>query len=82
MKAGKVKLYAFTFAIRNSWLRQSNASERSARRALNVLPLSTTFFHFSNNVKRHCYVLKPFLKPHWCLENISSKKEDICLNML
>ena len=47
-----------------------------------VEPQKSAFFHFVKNVKRHCCVLKPFLKQHWCLENISSKKEDICLNML
>ena len=45
--------------------------ERTVSRSSNILPLSTTFFHFSKNVKRHCCVLKLFLKPHWCLENIS-----------
>ena len=45
--------------------------ERTVSRSPNILPLSTAFFHFSKNVKRHCCVLKSFLKPHWCLENIS-----------
>ena len=81
-KVDKVKPYELSFAIRSSFLRQSGALERLVNRAPNILPLSTAFFHFSNNVKRHCCILKPFLKPHQCLENISSKKEDICLNLL
>ena len=56
-KAGKVKPYAFSFAIRSSSSRQSNALERSVSRARNILPLSTAFFHFSNNVTSHCCVL-------------------------
>ena len=54
--------------------------ERSVSTAPKTLPLSTRFFHFSNNVKRHHCLRKPFLKPHWFLENISL--EDICLIML
>ena len=82
LNAGKVKAYALIFTIRSSQFRQSNALEKSLSRALNILPLSNAFFQFSNNFKRHCCGLKSFPKQHWCLENISSKKEDVCLNML
>ena len=78
---GEVKPCAFSFSIRNPWLRMSNALERSVSRAPKILPLSTALFLF-NNVRRHFCALKPSLKPHRCLKNISSKKEDICLIML
>ena len=41
--AGKLKPYAFNFAIMRSRGRQSKAFERSLRRVPNVLPLSTHF---------------------------------------
>ena len=59
-----------------------HCGKRSVSTAPKTLPLSTGSFHFSNNVKRHRCVRKPFLKPHWFLKNTSSKKEDICLLML
>ena len=45
-KACKVKPYAFSFAVRSSWQRQSNALERSVGRSPKILPLSTAFFAF------------------------------------
>ena len=37
-------------------------------------------FHFSSIANKHCWALKPFLKPHWYTEENLSKKFDICLN--
>ena len=44
--ANKLKPYAFNFVIMRVCGRQSKAFDRSARRAPNVLPLSTEFFPF------------------------------------
>ena len=52
-----------SFAVSNSWLRQSNAFERSISKARKDLPLSTGFFHFSNKFKRRCYILSYLPKP-------------------
>ena len=52
--ADKLKPYAFNFAIMRSCGGQSDTFERTVRRAPNVLPFSTHFFHFSIMVRRQC----------------------------
>ena len=69
------------FAIKRSRWRQSNALERSVRSAPNLFWLSTADFYFSSIEKRHCWALKPFLKPHWNIEKNGSKYLDICQNI-
>ena len=54
--------YAFSFAMRSSWLRQSNAFHKSFNKTPIILPLSIAAFHFSSKFKRHCWVLYSFLK--------------------
>ena len=66
--------YACNFAINKSFKIQSNAFDRSAKSAPKQSPLSIASRHFSNIVARQCCELKPFLKLHWYLDNILSKK--------
>ena len=75
------KPYTFSFPVSNSQSRQSNAFERSVRRALKTLPLSTDFFHVSNITRRQCQILYPFQKPHCCFEKMLSEKVDIWANI-
>ena len=79
--AVKLKPYAFSFAMSNSWSRQSKAFNKFVSKAPNILLLSTDLFHFSNIARRHCWVLKPFRNPHWYFENIFVKNCDICSDM-
>ena len=51
---GKLKPYAFNFAVRSSWFWQSNTLERSVSKAPNTLLLSTDPLHFSNKARRYC----------------------------
>ena len=59
--------------------RQSKALERSVRKATKIFPFSTDFFHFSIMDIRQYYAPRLYLKQHWNLEKIFSKKIDICL---
>ena len=77
-RAVKLKPYEFNFAIIKSCGRQSNALERSVRRAPNTFPLSTAFFHFSVIAKRQCCTLYSFLNPHCYLERNLSIYIIIC----
>ena len=79
--AGKLKSYAFSSAVSNSWSRQSNAFERSVSKASKTLPLSTDLFHVSNITRRQCWVLYPFRKPRCWFERMLSKKVDIWTNI-
>ena len=49
--------YAFRFAIRSSWLRQSNAYDKSVNKAPNILPMFAAASHFPSKAKRHCWLL-------------------------
>ena len=82
LNAGRSNPYALSFAVSNSWSRQSNALERSVSKAPNVLPLSTELFHFSKRFTRQCCVLYPFLNPHCFYDRKLSKKLDICSNKI
>ena len=75
--AGKLKPYAFSFAVSNSWSRQWNAFERSVSKAPKTLPLSTDLFHVSNITRKQCWVLHPFRKPHCWFKKMLSKKANI-----
>ena len=79
--AGKLNLYAFSFAVSNSWWRQLNAFNRSVSKAPKTLPLSTDLFHVSNITRKQCWVLYPFQKPHCSFEKMLSRKVDICTNL-
>ena len=79
--AGKLKLYAFSFAVSNSWLRQSSAFERSVSKTPKTLSLSEDLFHVSNITRRQCWVLYPFRKPHCWFGKMLSKKVDIWVNI-
>ena len=46
--ASKLEPYAFSFAVSNSWSRQSNAFVKSVCKAPKILPLSTDLFYVSN----------------------------------
>ena len=46
--AGKLTPYVFSFAVSNSWSRQSNAIERSVSKTPETLPLSTNLIHVFN----------------------------------
>ena len=70
--AVRVNPYALSFALSNSWSRQSNAFERSVSKAPKALSLSTEFFHFSNKSETQCCVLYPYWNPHcWSNKNLS-----------
>ena len=77
VNAGKLKLYAFSFAVNNYWSRQSNAFDRCVSKAPKTLSLSTDFFHVSNFTRKQCWVLYPFQKPHCWFEKVLSKRLDI-----
>ena len=79
--AGKLKLSAFSFAVSNSWSRQSNTFQRSVSKVPKTLPLSTHLFHVSNITRRQWWVPYPFRKPHCWLEKVLSKKVDIWVNI-
>ena len=78
---GNVKTYAFSFAIRSSWLRQLNTLERSVSGAPKILTLLNAFFHFSNNIKRHTYQnhIKMYFETTlvWCLEYILQERKTL-----
>ena len=44
----RVNPYALSFAVSNTWSRQSNVFERFVSKAPKDMPLWTEFFHFSN----------------------------------
>ena len=69
------------FDRRNFCERQSNALDRSASNAPNIVLLSTANLHFSSIVRRHCCVLQPFLKPHCRLDKCTSIYSFIWRNM-
>ena len=77
---GKLKLSAFSFAVSNSWSRQSNTL-RSVSKVPKTLPWSTHLFHVSNITRRQWWVTYPFRKPHCWLEKVLSKKVDIWVNI-
>ena len=60
-KAGKLTLYVFSFAVSNSWSRQSNAIERSVSKTPETLPLSTNLIHVFNIRRTQYWVLYIFL---------------------
>ena len=68
----------YNFAINKSCKRQSNTFERSVKSAPKQTPLSIASRYFSTIDVRQCCELKPFPKPHWYLDSISSKYFDIC----
>ena len=49
--AGKLKPNAFSFAVSNSWLKQSNPFQRSVSKSPITLILSTALFHISNIIE-------------------------------
>ena len=55
---------------------QSNAFNKSVRRASKTFLSSTAWFHFSSIKRRQCWVLKLFRKPRWNFERIFSKYVD------
>ena len=60
--------YQCNFATIKESSRQSNAFDKSVKRAPNLLPPSTLSLNFSNRTKRQCSVLYPFRNPY-CLGN-------------
>ena len=56
------------------WSIQSNAFEKSVRRAPNWCPLSINSLNFSIITIRHCWALCPFRKLHWFGERMLSKQ--------
>ena len=79
--AGKRKPYVFSFAVSNSWSRQSSDFERPVSKASKTLPWSLELFHVSSITRRQCWALYPFRKTHFCLEKLLSKKVDVWANI-
>ena len=73
------KPYPWSFATIRSCGRQSKALERSVRKAPYSFPWSNAFSQFSAMAIRQSWVLYPFRKPHWNLDNSVSKYSEFCL---
>ena len=55
----------YNFVTSKQWSKQSYALDKSVKKALKLLPISTASSNILIRIKRQCYMLYPFRNPHW-----------------